>query len=260
MKKAEPKKTFFFVDESGDPYFYDRKGKCILGQEGTSPILILGFIRTDDPASIRKSLLEARITMSQDQYLRSVPSFKKSLIAFHAKDDCPEVREKVFKVILSQSFKSEFIIARKHENIFMTRHKKSPNVFYDDIVTKLFQNQLHKATENIIYFAVRSNRARQQPLEQALRTAILSFEETWKTKVHTEILVYPQRPEGEPCLQVIDYMNWAVQRAFIRGEMRFLNFVRDKISLIVDLYDFDKYPKNYYNRKNPFDIKIISPL
>ena len=129
-----------------------------------------------------------------------------------------------------------------------------------DLIVKLFQNQLHTSQENVVYFAVRSNRARQEPLENAIRTAILSFEEKWKTKIHTDIRVLAQRPEGEPCLQIIDYMNWAVQRAVVRGEMRFLKFIEEKISLIVDLYYFDRYPNNYYNKKNPFEHKKISPL
>jgi hypothetical protein len=78
--------------------------------------------------------------------------------------------------------------------------------------------------------------------------------------VDSEIVVYPQRPQGEPCLQVVDYMCWAVQRALIKGEMRYLEFVQTRVSLIVDLYDFERYPKNYYSKQNPFDIKKISPL
>ena len=111
-----------------------------------------------------------------------------------------------------------------------------------------------------MYYAVRGNRARQVPLENAIRAAILAFEERWKTKVNAEVKIFPQRPHGEPSLQVIDYMNWAVQRAFIKSEVRYLDFVKEKISLIVDLYDFDKYPKNYYSKSNPLDIKRISPL
>jgi len=97
-------------------------------------------------------------------------------------------------------------------------------------------------------------------MEEAIQSAILTFEKKWRTKIHAEVKVYPQRPEGEPCLQIIDYMNCAVQRAFVRGETRYLNFLKEKISLIVDIYDFNHYPKNYYNRSNPFDVKKISPL
>lgn len=210
--------------------------------------------------TLRKGILALHLEVANDPYLNSIPSVKKSIDSFHATDDCPEVREKVFKTLVGLPFKSEFIVARKREQVFIKRHKKNPNLFYDDLVTKLFQNQLHKSTENIIYYAVRGNRARQAPLENAIRAAIFAFEERWKRKVESEIKIFPQRPTGEPCLQVVDYMNWALQRAFLRSEMRYLNFLKDKISLIVDLYDFEKYPRNYYNKKNVFDIKKISPL
>lgn len=260
MKQVQDITKYFFVDESGDPYFYDRFGTYIVGKEGCSKILLLGFVETEKPEEIRTKLHNVRQTIQTDVYLQSIPSVKKSLIAFHAKDDCAEVREKVFKTILTMDFRAEIIVARKVESIFMSRHKKRSNLFYDDLVTKLFQNQLHTSTQNIIYFAVRGNRARQLPLENSIQAAILTFEEKWRTKVSSEVKVYPQRPEGEPCLQVTDYMNWAVQRAFVKKEMRYFNFVREKISLIADIYDFDKYPNNYYNRAHPFDTNKTSPL
>ena len=42
--------------------------------------------------------------------------------------------------------------------------------------------------------------------------------------------------------------------------MRYYDFVKDKVSFICDIYDFDKYPKNFYGKSNPFDIKKVSPL
>ena len=86
------------------------------------------------------------------------------------------------------------------------------------------------------------------------------FENKHNIKIDSEVKIFPQRPEGEPCLQVVDYMNWAIQRAFIKKEMRYYNFVKNKISLIVDIYDSDKYPKSYYHKRNPFDVNKISPL
>ena len=65
---------------------------------------------------------------------------------------------------------------------------------------------------------------------------------------------------GESCLQIIDYINWAVQRAFIKKDERFIKFTEDKISLICDVYDSNNYPNIYYGKKNKFDINKISPL
>jgi len=39
MKQTEEKQIWFFVDEAGDPTFYDRSGNLIVGQEGCSKIL-----------------------------------------------------------------------------------------------------------------------------------------------------------------------------------------------------------------------------
>lgn len=248
------------MDESGDPYFYNRNGKYIVGKEGCSAILILGFIKTESPKELREAIYQVKNEIIKDSYIQSVPSLKKSLNYFHATDDCPEVREKVFKKIIGLNFKAEFIVARKIETVFRSKHKGKPNLFYDDLISKLFQNQLHSSKQNIVYFSIRTNRARQAPLEEAIQKAIFVFENKWKTKVNSEILVYPQTAKAEPCLQIIDYVIWAVQRAFIKKETRYFDFIGSKISLVADIYDFDRFGKNYYNRKNKLDINNISPL
>ena len=92
--------TYFFVDESGDTTFYNRKGEWIVGNEnGASKILLMGFIRTTEPEFLRKKLNELKNEILNDEYLKDIPSMEKTKMAFHAKDDCPEVRYKVFKLI-----------------------------------------------------------------------------------------------------------------------------------------------------------------
>ena len=46
----------------------------------------------------------------------------------------------------------------------------------------------------------------------------------------------------------------------MKREMRYYRFVEDKVGLLIDLYDAEKYPANWYSRKNPFDIEKTSPL
>jgi len=58
MKTPQDGPNWFFVDEAGDPTFYDRRGNYIVGQEGYSPILMLGFIETQDPKPFRRALSE----------------------------------------------------------------------------------------------------------------------------------------------------------------------------------------------------------
>lgn len=260
MKKTVNEVRYYFVDESGDPIFYDQAGRLILGQVGVSPILILGFIRTTNPQIIRQQLENLRKNILNDPYLKGIPSLKKSAEAFHAKDDCPEVREKVFKLISQLDFSAEIYVGRKIENIFIKRHHRDENEFYDDLISKLFENKLHVAKENKIYFAVRGNRKRQAPLEQAILTAKSKFEVKKKTTITSSITIQAQTPNGEPCLQIIDYVNWAIQRVYIKKEERFFSIIEDKIKYLVDIYDTDKYPDNFYSKANKFDINKISPL
>jgi len=261
MSKSNIQKVeHFVVDEAGDPTFFNRKGVNIVGQEGCSKILVLGFIRTTKPDALRKSIISLKDEIASDPYYKGVPSLEKTKICFHAKNDIPEIREKVFRKIAALDFKAEFFVARKTEAIFLKRHRSKENLFYDDLITKLFENKLHKTERNLIYFATRGNKTRQKPLEEAIQIATLTFEKKWGVKNIGQIKILPQSPVGEPCLQIADYMNWAIQRAFIKKEDRFLKVIEDKISYLVDIYDTKTYPKNFYSRKNKFDITKISPL
>ena len=251
-------KTYFFVDESGDPVFFNKYGECLLG-EGVSAILLIGFITTKNPTQLRKCLLDLHKEVISDEYFKDVPSIEKTKIAFHAKDDIPEIREKVLKCLKNLEFKAEFIVARKRLDIFTKRHQRNEDIFYNEIITRLFERKLHKSN-NVIYFAKRGNKNKQHHLDAAIRSAVLNFENKYNKKVETDTKTLVQVASDEPCLQVIDYMNWIVQRAFIKGEMRYFNYLKEKISLVFDIYDFEKYPNNFYNKNNIFEAKKITPL
>ena len=151
-------------------------------------------------------------------------------------------------------------MARKIERVFRNNFQAKEQRFYDHLVSNLFERVLHLHEHNLIYFAKRGSRDRQEPLVQAIEKGIKRFEQRFNTSVQTTIDVLAQTPTGEPCLSVIDYMNWAVYRAFTKREMRYFQVVADKVSLLVDWYDTVNYPKNWYNRKNPFDIEKTTPL
>ncbi|OIO91283.1 MAG: hypothetical protein AUJ92_16835 [Armatimonadetes bacterium CG2_30_59_28] len=260
VKKPRQGDHWYFVDETGDPVFYDRHGNLIVGQEGGSPILTLGFIETSDPGAIRQALAELHGQIRADRYLQSISSIEKTNRAFHAKDDAPEVRYLVYQTLARLDFKAQFVVARKIERVFRNSFHANESDFYDYLVSLLFENVLHRYTHNGIYLSQRGTRLRQSCLEDAIRRGVARFEANWNTTVETQIRVQPQTAVGEPCLQAIDYMNWAVYRAFVRREMRYYRFVEDKVSLLVDRYDSGNYPRNWYHRGNPFEVEKASPL
>ena len=91
----------YFVDEGGDGTLFSRKGKILVGTEGCSRFFILGLLDVSDPIVLEDRLDQLRGQLMNDSYFKSVPSMqpvnRKTALAFHAKDDLPEVRRDVFR-------------------------------------------------------------------------------------------------------------------------------------------------------------------
>jgi len=94
-----------FVDEAGDPTLFHSSGKPIVGTEGCSGFFIIGKLEVDDPPALSRALTGLRQEMLGDSYFAGVESFrperKKTALLFHAKDDLPEVRYRVFNLLRS---------------------------------------------------------------------------------------------------------------------------------------------------------------
>ncbi|HEX6289937.1 MAG TPA: DUF3800 domain-containing protein [Herpetosiphonaceae bacterium] len=260
MKKPKPGRVWYFVDEAGDPTFYSKRGQLIVGQPGCSPILILGFIQTSDPEPIRKAVRELQQQVINDPYFHGRRSLKQTAVAFHANNDLFEIRYLFFKLIASLDFRAKLIVARKIEQIFIEYDQRNQNAFYDHVVSCLFRDVLHLNEENHIYFAKRQSRARQAPLTAAIEKGRAKFEQYSGPATPTRFMVQAQTPSHEPCLSVIDYINWAVYQAYTSRDMNYFNTIRHKVSVVGDLYDRNKPHRNWYDRKHLFDVEKITPL
>lgn len=260
MRRPKDNESYFFQDEAGDPNFYSADtGRCIVGEFGCSPILILGFIETQNPAVLRRAVLDLHAKVIADPILSQLLSAHKTRIAFHANSDAPEVRYLFYTLIRELEFKAQFIVVRKIEEVFRRRYKGNRNKFYDDLVTRLFQNVLHRFKHNEIIFAARGSRARRKPLEKAIWRAKGRFENKFNIdRDSTTFNIRSQRPSGEPCLSIIDYMNWAVYRAFVEGDNRYYDAIKSKVSFL-QTRDSPEH-SHAYSRKKPFDAKKAAPL
>lgn len=100
-------------------------------------------------------------------------------------------------------------------------------------------------------------------MRTAVEEGVKRFREKWNTDISTRLNIETLNSSQDFMLQVVDYANWSVQRAFERGEMRYFNFLRDKFELVWDIFDKNNYKGggNFYDRnRNPFEIKKASPL
>src|SRR5229473_1251788 len=238
MKQADEKPRWYYVDEAGDPVIYGKGKSVIIGTEGCSRTFSVGFLRIYDPQAIRSKLVDVRLEILNDLYFKDIPSIIKTQRAFHAKDDCPEVRKLVYSALEKMDFGAQVVVGRKQESIFKGYHQSSQDRFYGDLVSNLFTNQLHLAHENTIIFARRGNKAKQQALRSAVELGVEKFRRKSTEAANTKVNIETSQPAQETVLQAADYVLWAVQRAFERGEMRYFEFMRDKIELVFDIYDY----------------------
>jgi len=224
-------------------------------------VLILGFVEVADPLPVRHAVLNLQRRVVASSYFQKKPYIDRMAIALHAKDDLPEVRYLMFELISSLDICAQVVVARKVEGIFLAKDQGNQNHFYDYVVSCLFEKVLHLHKDNYIYFAHRGSRSRQLPLTAAINNGIERFKQWSGSPEPTNVMVQAQRPSGEPCLSVIDYVNWGVYQAYVHRDMRFFNTIRSKVSVVADLFDEAKRPKHWYNRRdNPFDIEKTTPL
>ena len=236
---------YIYIDESGDNTFYSKYGKLIVWTNWCSSYLQLCMIITDNPKAIRQAINDAKKEVLQDTYLKWIPSIEKrrNRFVFHASEDVPEVREKLFKRLIWLQFESHTIVVHKDEAIFKSKHNNKPEVFYNTTVQELFEHAQDCMSDiwNIICFEKRWKKSKQIALTKSIEKAM----HVAKVQYPFEVMI--QMPSDEPCLQVSDYVNRAIQRTYTKNESRYVRFLQDKIHSIQNLYGdwstFDRIEK-----------------
>jgi Protein of unknown function (DUF3800) len=254
----------YFVDEAGDATLFNGKGRVLLGEPGCSRFFMLGVLEVANPAALAAELAALRQRLLADPYFREVPSLqperRKTAVAFHAKDDLPEVRREVFQVLMQHELQFHAVVRDKRRvldyvqrrNQVDERYRYQPNDLYDTLVSRLFKNRLHLAPEVEICFASRGNSDRSAALRLALTTARARFESQWQREVTSQVDVIQRASASEPALQAADYFLWALQRHYERGESRFARLIWPKVGVVQAIDETELAPYGvYYTKKKP---------
>jgi hypothetical protein len=269
---SEPSVAHFFVDEAGDLTLFDRRGRVIVGTPGVSHYFMVGLAELPNPELVAASLASLRSDLLRDPYFAGVPSMQpernRTALAFHAKDDPPEVRREVFRLLPSFGAKVIVAIRRKAQLAefagFQWREygiKLSADDVYDDLVRRAVQNKLHLVAESRIVFASRGKSARTVALQAAIHRAKELFERRWRKGLDRPVTVSVLRPAQAAGLQVIDYYLWALQRLFERSEDRFFHLLSGQYRLVMDLDDKRRKPYGeWYSEKNPLSLDKMKPV
>lgn len=254
-QSQQPRTCHYFVDEAGDGTLFNKRKQTIVGYEGCSKFFVLGALEIADPGRLDKELNSLRSNLLADSYLSKIPSMqperRKTAIAFHAKDDCAEVRREVFRLLMENEMRffaivrdKQTIVDKVHEhNKKRSAYRYHPNQLYDRCISRLFRDRLHKEAAYTIQFSKRGNKSRTEALRHAIEHARDNLRAKWGIAATAPIEIIPAKPEQAGGLQAVDYFLWALQRLYERGEDRYWEYVVSKVSLV---HDVDDARKNEY--------------
>ncbi len=188
------------------------------------------------------------------------PDTRKTALAFHAKDDVPEVRREVFSLLLRHEMRFLAVVRDKRSllaevterNRRDPAYRYRPNELYDHMVIRLFGTLLREDEEYDIWLARRGSRDRTLALTDALARAREGFAKRWGIHSSTPIHVHACYPHQCIPLQAADYFLWALQRLYERNEDRYLQLLWPAFELVLDLDDKRGKPYGtYYTQKKP---------
>lgn len=256
-----------FLDEVGDTTFFRKGGRTAIGEEGVSMAFGMGIVRIDAPlVETRRAVCELQCLVEEDPLFNVIPSVRKRIDSggffFHASKDSPDVRSVFLHYLRELPCEVEVVIARKEVERFIRQHQRKEDVFYADLLSHLIKRRMKEGGKLVLNIAERGSSTREKVLGKALMAASGGEEvENFTTRVVFNV----QTPRTEPLLNIADYLCWAVQRVFERGELRYYDYLRDKIRLVVDLYEVERYSDNlnyYDNLHNPLTSrnKLCPPI
>ena len=245
-----------YLDEAGDTTFFGKGKSNIIGSRGVSLSFGIGMLKLNaEPREVRETLIAMQKSVEIDSYLNVIPSVAKRIARggffFHASADPPEIRERMNRFIHDLDCSLEMVVARKQTVRFVRKHNGKDAEFYADVLSHLLKNKLTSGQKLVLNIAERGTSTRNTNLQRALEKAHLRFTKKHDAaKINCDVMFNVQTPLTEPLLTIPDYLCWAVQRVFELGETRYYDFLRDRISLVHDVYDAQNYSgsRNYYRR------------
>jgi hypothetical protein len=213
-------RVYLFADEAGN-FDFSRKN-------GASRYFIVGTVTMKD-TQCGHDLLELRRELAwQAVGLES---------SFHATEDKQVVRDEVFRLLAATDFRADFTIIEKRKT---QPHRQSMEGLYK---LAWYMHMKHvgprvigSRDEILVIAATIGTKTRRRAIRFGIEDVIGQV-----TTRPWEVAFWPA--ESDPCLQVADYVTWAVQRKWERGDERSNEIVEPKI---ITEYDIFKWGSTYY--------------
>lgn len=259
IEKKSKIETHRFLDEAGDTTVYGKGKVSAIGSDGVSNCFIIGMVKFKEKLDpVREKIKALQLQISNDPYY-NVPSIQKKKTGsgyyLHATDDIPEVRKMFFDLIKGIDCSFEAVVSTKSIEKFELKYHGKEQYYYADLLSHLLKNKFtQKEDKLVLHISGRGKSTKNTNLELAVAKAKERFTKRHHSEeITTNVVFNIEYPTQEPLLNVADYFCWSIQRIFEKGETRYYDYIKEKVSLVIDLDDTEKYIgfRNYYRPKNP---------
>lgn len=189
-------RTYVFTDESGDFTF----------RPDASRYFIIGSVAMSD-CTIGEELLELRRELAWDGV---------SIEAFHASNDKRWVRDRVFDIIAAHGdLRCDATLLEKPKT---QPHLASNHIrFYKTAMYLHFKYVVPRITERKEELAVVTSSLQIKRKKKAVHEAVKDVVD--QVSPTRKFVTSFFQASADPCLQVADYVTWAIQRKFERGDL-----------------------------------------
>ncbi len=265
----------YYIDESGDVGLFTRGGRKLVGRPTTSHFFMLGMIDAFNDVRLHDSITDLRQTIwseiTNDPRYSSDPSYVRRHrhleFHFHANDDPPSIRARVFNLLVDESntFRFSAVVIDRLEYFKSvaamseadSTYKYTKNDEYDYLVRLLLRSRLHKEAIYAVMFSKRG-----PDRSKALLDAIINMRQEMCTRLKIadrHYMVIAGNPEAKEhgALQVVDYCLWALQRLYNRKESEYLDKIWPMVTIVNDRHASGGTGGQHYIGKKPSDLTAL---
>jgi hypothetical protein len=232
------KSNFFYIDESG-------------GILNDSPSFILGCIRTDTPQIISEKILKLLAGFKDEIYYASMID-KIDLQGFHAVENHPDVRARLFAILPILNFRGFFSIINKSKSPFkeLIENKEETKV-YQLALDKLLKGRFNNRTDKNIFIFEEL-----QFKDGSQQKILEDYFSPYKKEGDVEYRIVSKK---EINLAIIDYMNYIFYTLLPAKDLKKVQRMVDNFELIKPKIAFINilHSDTFFSRNKTFTIEEI---
>lgn len=190
----------------------------------------MAAIRCTDTAGLRVAIRRS-IAYADGKYGSGIGA--EPIRSLHARSDRDDVRDHVCNELAQLPIKALAIAVDKTKLDPARSWRTDREAFYNEVAAYLLVNSLHlhQRTRIILSHKNYDGQVDLEAMTKAIAKRWTLMLATSKKPMTSVTAAYVKAPV-EPCLQAVDYVAWAVFRAFERGDLSWYNKLQPAISWV----------------------------